>query len=248
MTVWPWFISAPKWVSWSNALWGCLYLRGHQLWARKQQGWVRHQVSACRDTCIHPSEGKTTQYILFISLLAGRGLELWHGSLEFENHLSSVSVHIWYLGRWGYAHFLARLQQDTSNLGGSWKVKFILMINFSYKKLRSQSQRVWCYTSYQQQIFERLWWPGEGPETWKKMSLSQRAGRRIQGSTGQLTSPQSEVRQVNHYSGLVSTGLDYFSVNHQMLWVIRALAKAITSSLKDDFVLCLHCFCWKYLS
>lgn len=113
MTVWPWFISAPKWVSLSNVLWGCLYLRGQQLWARKQQGCIRHQVSACKDTCMHPSVGKTTQCILFISLLAGRDLELWHGSLEYENHLSSVSVHICYLGRLGYAHFLACLQQDT---------------------------------------------------------------------------------------------------------------------------------------
>lgn len=51
----------------------------------------------------------------------------------------------------------------------------------------------------------------------KQMSPSQRARRRIQGSTGQSASPQSEVRQVSHYSGWVSADLDYSSVNHQML-------------------------------
>lgn len=102
-------------------------------------------------------------------------LGAWHGSLGFENHLSSVSVHICYLGRLGYAHFLACLQQVTNNLGGSWKV---LMITFSYKRQRSQWQRVWCSTSYQQQIFERLWWPGGVPKSWKKANVTQSKGKR----------------------------------------------------------------------
>lgn len=160
-------------------------------------------------------------------------LGAWHGSLGFENYLSSVSVHICYLGRLGNADFLACLQQGTNNLGGSWEV---LMTTFSYKRWRSQWQRMWCSTSYQQQIFEMLWWPGEVPKSWKKANATQSKGNkedpRIYRPVN-LTSICGQASQSLLRLGLYWLGL--FQCESWDAWMIRATAKAITLNLSEGW-------------
>lgn len=54
--------------------------------------------------CMHLRE-RPTVYVLLGSVLTGRGLETWHGSLELEDHLPFVSVLICYVARLGLVLF-----------------------------------------------------------------------------------------------------------------------------------------------
>lgn len=120
------------------------------------------------DTCMHPSEGKTTQYILFSFSVGWKNLGAMTWLLGIWKPLVfCVCTHLlfWQVGARSFSGLPSAKHKQSR--------RFLESIdeNFLIQEVEKPMKKVLHLMPTQ--TFERLWWPGGVPESWNKVNITQ---------------------------------------------------------------------------